>query len=487
MNASAGSETERAGRLSRLMGRSQPDKPAPAPAVDGALDPISGLPTRVHLQDWANEARERSRPGSLRSAVVFVNIGRIDDVNDSYGPDAGDHVLREVAGRLTRIDLPGTKVAHYTGTEFVLVFEKLSNISMVEEICAFLLELLTPAYQLGKDELDVQISVGAAIWGDAYESVDEQIRDAHEALVKVRGEGSKAWHVHDEVRRARHTTRIDEERLRNALDDDEFCLFYQPIVRTDTDEMIGVEALIRWRAPGATNVGLLFPHDFMPLLEKTGLSVPVGNWVIRESCRQASAWASAFPDARPLFITCNIAPRQLAHPSFTDEVTRAVELSDIQPWQLCLDITEATLRYNRSATWASLRGVKDLGVKIGLDDFGTGISSFAFLRELKLDLVRVDRGFVAGVTVSDTDRTICKNIVRLAHDLELIAVAEGVESRDQADELYTMGVDLAQGFLYGRPESPEQIADRLRGGERPDDGTWDPSQVLDYPEGGGSS
>lgn len=487
MSPSAGGDSDRAGRLGRLMGRGHTAPAAPAPPLDPTTDPITGLPTRSQLHAWAEDARENSRPGSLRSAVVFINIGRIDDVNDSYGPDAGDHVLREVAGRLNQIDLPGTRVAHYTGTEFVAVFEKLSNLSMVEEICAFMLELLTPAYQLGTDELDVQISVGAAIWGDAYDGVDEQIRDAHEALVKVRGEGSKAWHVHDEVRRARHSTRIDEERLRNALADNEFCLFYQPIVRTDTDEMIGVEALIRWRAPGATNVGLLFPHDFMPLLEKTGLSVPVGNWVINEACRQAAAWAKAFPEARPLFITCNIAPRQLAHPSFTAEVTAALDTTGIQPWQLCLDITEATLRYNRHATWSSLREVKDRGVKLGLDDFGTGISSFGFLRELKLDLVRVDRGFVAGVNVSETDQIICKNIVRLAHDLELIAVAEGVEDRQQADTLYQMGVDLAQGFLYGRAESPSQIEDRLRGGERPDDGRWDPSQVLDFPEGEASS
>jgi len=481
MSPTAGSDGDRAGRLGRLMGRTQPTKAdGPAAGPSTALDPISGLPTRAPLHHLAQEAVERSRPGSLRSAVVFVNIGRIDDVNDSYGPDAGDHVLREVGSRLQSIDVPNTQVGHYTGTEFYLVFERLADIAMVEEVAAFIVELLAPAYQVGSEQIDVQISVGAAIWGDAYDNVDEQIRDAHEALVKVRGEGSRAWHVHDEVRRARHTTRIDEERLREALDAEEFCLYYQPIVRTDTDEMIGVEALIRWRAPGATNVGLLFPHDFLPLLEKTGLSVPVGNWVIGEACRQAAAWQAAFPDSRSLFITCNVAPRQLAHPEFAHEVTRAIELAGIQPWQLCLDITEATLRYNRSATWAALRDLKALGVKLGLDDFGTGVSSFGYLRDINLDLVRVDRNFVSEVLVSDADRVICKNIVRLAHDLELIAIAEGVETREQADALYKMGVDLAQGYLYGRPETPEAIEDRLRGGERPDDGTWDPSQVLDF-------
>jgi diguanylate cyclase (GGDEF)-like protein len=465
------------------MGRGQPKGTEPGASTrTDIVDQITGLPTRGALHAWAQEAVERSRPGSQRSAVVFVNIGRIDDVNDSYGPDAGDHVLRQVGVRLSSIDLPGTKVAHYTGTEFVAVFEKLDHIGMVEEVCAFLLELLSASYEMGREQIDVQISVGAAISGDAYGDVDEQIRDAHEALVKVRGEGSRAWHVHDEVRRARHTTRVDEERLRDALDNEEFCLFYQPIVRTDTDEMIGVEALIRWRAPGATNVGLIFPHDFLPLLEKTGLSVPVGNWVIGEACRQAAAWGAAFPEARPLFITCNIAPRQLAHPTFASEVTEAIRSTGVQPWQLCLDITEATLRYNRSATWSALRELKDIGVKLGLDDFGTGVSGFTYLRDIKLDLVRVDRAFVSEITVSDEDRIICKNIVRLAHDLELIAVAEGVETRQQADLLYQMGVDLAQGYLYGRAETPEQIADRLRGGEPAEDHTWDADQVLQHPE-----
>ena len=287
------------------------------------------------------------------------------------------------------------------------------------------------------------------------------MRDAHQALVHARDLGPASYVVHDESRRGRYSTRIDEPRLQSALENHEFLLHYQPIVRVDSGELIGVEALLRWQEPGATNTGMLFPHDFLPLLEKSGLIVPVGRWVIEETCRQAVAWSEAHPTLPPLFVTCNIGARQLAMPDFADTVLEAISITGVPARQLCLDITEQTLRYNGDGTWSALRRLKEAGVKLGLDDFGTGAASLTALRELNLDILRIDRVFITDLADSPENRAIVRHVSNLAHELHMVTVAEGIESEEQAALLGDLGVDLAQGFLHGRPEPADRIDARL--------------------------
>jgi diguanylate cyclase (GGDEF)-like protein len=464
--------------------RRQGTAEAPSPAAAGStpgLDPITGLPGRNHLHEYAIEAVHHSHPESTRAVVAFVYIGLLRDVNDSYGADAGDRLLRLVGDRLGTIDLPNTRVIRHEGAEFALVFEGILHYEMAEEVARFIIELLTPGFDIGTDIIGITPTVGAALSTDNYASIDDFIRDAHQALVRARDEGPGAYALHDESKRGRYETRIDESRLRSAMENEEFMLVYQPIVRVDTDQVIGVEALLRWKAPGATNTGMLFPRDFMPLLEKSGLGVRVGEWVVHEACRQAAQWNDRFPDRPALFVTCNVGARQMADTGFRDQVVDAISSSGVQPWQLCLDITEQALRFNRSSAWAALRELKDMGVKLGLDDFGTGVSSFTYLREFTLDLLRVDRLFVEGVTISKEDRAIIKHIVGLAHDLGLVAVAEGVENAEQAATLKKLGVDLAQGFYYGRPISARDTTLRLDPDAKIEtDGSWETKDVLDY-------
>ena len=445
-----------------------------------AIDKVTGLPARNHLHDWTVEAIERSRPRSNRGVIAFVDVGQLRDVNDSYGADAGDHLLRSIGARLSSIDLPGTKVLRYEGAEFALVFEQITHFEMAEEVARFLLDLLTPPFDFGAGGMTITPYVGAALSTDNYNTIDDFIRDAHNALVRAKDMGPGSFAVHDESKRARYETRLDEARLKDAADHEEFVLAYQPIVRLDTDQIIGVEALIRWQAPGATTVGLISPADFMPLLEKSGLSVRVGEWVINEACRQAAEWNRLFPDRPALFITCNVSARQLASVDFRDTVVNAISRSGVQPWQLCIDITEQALRFNRNAAWAALRELKDMGVKLGLDDFGTGVSSMTYLREFTLDLLRVDRIFVSGLEVSKEDRAIVKHIAGLAHDLGLIAIGEGVENAEQAALLKKLGVDLAQGYHFGRPMFADDLQARLDPSAVVASDQWSNSHVLDY-------
>lgn len=428
----------------------------------GGLDPVTGVPDRRILTDALTSAVTRSRAGSTLAVLAFVELDRLREVNDSFGPDAGDRVLRLMAERLGTIDLPGTRVLRYEGALFALVFEHVPNLKAADEIGRFLVELLADPFTLPTGEqLTLPVFVGLSVSTDQYRDLTDMVHDARQALVRARAHGHGAHVLHDESKRARFTTRVDERRLALALENREFVLHFQPISRLDTGDVIGAEALLRWAAPGATNVGVLYPHDFLPLLEKSGLIVDVGRWVLDEACRQAADWARRFPNRLRLFVTCNLGARQLADPRLRNMVADAVGAHDVEPWQLCLDITDEALRYNGDAAWTSLRGVKELGVKLGLDDFGVGVSSLAYLRELRLDVLRIDRTFITDLEHAAEDRIIVRHIAGLAHDLHCLAVAKGVETPEQADILRDLDVDLAQGFHFGRPEPADGITTLL--------------------------
>ncbi|MGZ4692082.1 MAG: putative bifunctional diguanylate cyclase/phosphodiesterase [Acidimicrobiales bacterium] len=453
--------SERGGRLGRFRSKGAPaaDRPT-ARSSGGGVDGLTRLPTRQVLHEWVNAAIMASRPTSSRCILAFVDLDSLRDVNDSYGPDAGDAVLAQVAGRLQDL---GARALRYGGAEFALVYQGIDSMTAPDELALAVLDRITAPYDItgGQGQVTVACHVGLAIGGDAAGNVADLVRDAHQALVHARDLGPATYVVHDESRRGRYSTRVDEARLQTALENHEFLLHYQPIVRVDSGELIGVEALLRWQDPAATNTGMLFPHAFLPLLEKSGLIVPVGRWVIEETCRQAVAWTEAHPTLPPLFVTCNIGARQLAMPDFADTVLEAISITGVPARQLCLDITEQTLRYNGDSTWSALRRLKQAGVKLGLDDFGTGAASLTALREMNLDILRIDRTFITDLTDSAENRAIVRHVSNLAHELHMVTVAEGIESEEQAELLTDLGVDLAQGFLHGRPEAADRISIRL--------------------------
>lgn len=474
----------RAGVFGRFRQRAQEHPDAEPRNPRTALDPVTGTPTRAELPSIVETAVRRSKEDSSLALLVFIGIGTLRDVNDTLGPDAGDLLLRQVTQRLATIDVPGTKVARYGGAELILMFERLPNAAAADEIGRFLIEFLGAPFLLGAEAMTIDVCIGASLSADNYDSLDEMIRDAHNALVDSREQGHGTYVIHDETKRARYSTRIDDRRVYQAVSENEFALHYQPIMRLDNEEIIGVEALIRWAMPGATNTGMLYPHDFLPMLEKTGLIVEVGSWVIDEACRQSAMWTHNHPNHKRLFVTCNLGGRQLASTGFRDTVTSALSNHDIEPWQLCLEITESALRFNRDTTWAVLRDLKDMGVKLSLDNFGTGVSTLSYLREFKLDLLRVDRSFVTGLEMSHEDAVIVKHVAGMAHDLGCHAIADGVETQGQVDILRGLGVDLAQGYHYGRAVSPEKIDGRLRDPDEPEaPDPWAASEIDDLSKG----
>jgi diguanylate cyclase (GGDEF)-like protein len=468
-SADAPPEGRSESRFGRLKRAATGAPPPPAPEKPTIYDPVTGLPSREQLHDWVERAIRRSSPTSSRALLAFVSVGLLRDVNDTLGPDRGDQLLRAVAERLQTIDVPGTRVLRHEGAEFAVIFEHLNNANANEEIARFLVDLLAEPFQLDDDSITVDPSVGTAISADNYSDVDDLVRDAHESLARARDEGLH-WEIHDESKRGRYETRIDERRLRKAVEDEEFVLHYQPIVRTADATLVGFEALLRWTAPGATNAGVLQPRDFVPLLEKTGFSVNVGRWAVGEACRQVAQWLPRWTGDEPMFVTTNISPRHLADAGFTDDVLAAIRNAGIDPRCLCLDVTEQALRFNGADSWPKLRELTDVGVRLSLDDYGTGVVSLHWLLELSVDFIRVDRSFITqlGTNVRNIERgvadpvgVVVRHLAAMATDLGIQVIAEGVESDDEVTAVERVGIPLVQGYHYGRAEAPRYAVERL--------------------------
>jgi EAL domain-containing protein (putative c-di-GMP-specific phosphodiesterase class I) len=274
-------------------------------------------------------------------------------------------------------------------------------------------------------------------------------------MYRSKSQGPGRYTIFDRSMKADRVNRGKaEERLREALENDEFVLHYQPIIDVSDKRIVGVEALIRWEDP---HRGTIPPLDFVPQLESSGLIVPVGEWVLEEACKQVTAWAKAFPSVGPLRVSVNVSPRQLLQAHFGDIVTQVLQETGTRPEQLCLEITEAALMGDVVAAWAELRKVKALGVALAIDDFGTGYSSVSYVRNFALDSLKVDQSFVRALSSCAEDTAIVKAVVHMAHALSLTTVAEGVETPEQLELLRDLGCDYAQGYLFSRPQPPDAL------------------------------
>jgi EAL domain-containing protein (putative c-di-GMP-specific phosphodiesterase class I) len=254
--------------------------------------------------------------------------------------------------------------------------------------------------------------------------------------------------------------RITEDRIQKAVENNEFRLLYQPIVTTQNGRVVGFEALLRWLDPGAS-AKFVSPAQFLPLLEKTGLIIEVGEWVLNEATRQIQGWNERYSNREPFFVTVNLGARQMAQTHFSATVAKALDSCGLRPELLTLDVTPEALSFNKQATWAELRDLKYLGVRIALDDFGLGESTIGYLRDIKVDLIRIHRTFVNGLGTTSEDDAIVKHLVGLGLDLGILSLAEGVETPLQAKRLTELNCALAQGYHFGRPELPTDIEARM--------------------------
>ena len=412
-------------------------------------DPLTGLPNRTLFLDRLTVAlRQSARRGTV--AVLFLDLDHFKFINDSRGHRAGDELLQKLAERLTTVMRPGDTLARFGGDEFCMVCEGLSDDADAVGIAQRLLEALSLPFTLSVGEHFVSASIGISLADGVARSAEDLIREADAAMYRAKDGGRGRSELFDEIMRSNATRRLRlDNDLRAALEDDgdELLAHYQPIVSLADGTAIGVEALVRWEHP---QLGMLAPGEFIPIAEDSGTIVALGDRVLRLACQQAADWISAL-GGDDLWISVNLASRQVASRGLVDRVAEILAESGLQPSRLHLEITESALVEDSELTTRNLLDLHALGVRLVLDDFGTGYSSLAYLRRFPIDMIKIDRRFIAGLDSNDDDTTIVEAILRMAAGLRIDVVAEGVETAQQAKVLATMGCRMAQGYLWSRP------------------------------------
>lgn len=415
---------------------------------------LTGLPNRTLFLDRLRHAlRQADRRGST-VGVIALDLDRFRAVNERFGLEGGDELLRVVGPRLVRALRDSDTVAHLGEDLFAAICEDLTDVHEALELAARLGRAVAAPIDIGGESTRVTASMGIALAANGDEHSEDLVRDAESAAVRARERGGGAWEVFDPALRARLVDRLQlEHELRRGIDRGELRVHYQPVLRRDGHQLVGHEALVRWEHPER---GLLLPGVFLAVAEETGLDVPLGTFVLREACRQGVAWSDDDPSWKAAGVGVNVSARQLDQPGFVDEVAAVLAETGIRPAQLRLELTETDLM--RSADPVGIiERLKELGVRVILDDFGTGWSSLSHLRRFPVDGLKIDRSFVADVDTDRRSAQIVEAIVAMARALDLTVVAEGVENPRQLARVAELGCDMVQGFLLGRPAAPEAL------------------------------
>jgi diguanylate cyclase (GGDEF)-like protein/PAS domain S-box-containing protein len=422
-------------------------------------DPLTGLPNRTLFIERLATAMESSRAvGAPGYAVLFIDLDSFKVVNDSLGHAAGDSLLVQVAQRLVRCLGPSDILARHGGDEFTIMVGQTHELDDAVEVAERVLGELLKPIKLGDNEIYTNASIGIAPGHVDYGSTEELLRDADTAMYRAKAAGKAGYVVfdHDMYARARARLRVETE-LRQALDNRELRVHYQPIVALDSGRLLGFEALLRWEHPVR---GLLSPDEFLLVAEETGLILPMGWWLLKEACRQIRAWRDRHPQARALSVAVNLAHKQFMYAGLAQQVSEALQEAGLGPDGLHLEITETVFLENPKAAESTLRKLRALGIALHLDDFGTGYSSLSYLAALPLETLKIDRSFVMDMESNPKDAAIVRTIIELAKDLGMRTVAEGVETVQQLHMLQNLGCRTGQGNLFA-PALDAKRADRL--------------------------
>lgn len=421
-------------------------------------DPLTSLPNRRLLMDRLAQAITKVARHAGKGALLFIDLDNFKILNDTLGHDKGDLLLVQVAKRLSACTREGDTVARLGGDEFVVMLEGLSNPSLdaateAEVVGDKILVALNQIYQLGDYSHHSTPSIGITLFGEQPESIDEPLKRADLAMYQAKAAGRNTLRFFDPKMQAEVTNRVAlEAGLRDALEKNQFLLYYQAQVR-GTGQLTGVEALVRWQHPQR---GMVSPAEFIPLAEETGLILLLGHWVLETACRQLASWACD-PQMRHLSLSVNVSPRQFHQRDFVDQVFAVLERTGARAERLKLELTESVLIANIEDVILKMGILKQHGVSFSIDDFGTGYSSLSYLKRLPLDQLKIDQGFVRDILIDSNDAAIAKMVIVLADSLGLSVIAEGVETVAQRDFLASHGCHAYQGYLFSRPLPPDQF------------------------------
>ncbi len=420
-------------------------------------DALTGLPNRLLFLDRLQQAIKKAHRSNSRLAVLFIDLDRFKQINDSLGHAMGDAVLKAVARRLEGCLREDDVVARLGGDEFTIIMDSLHDTRHVMAMAQKLIGIVQNSVKHEELELYVSASVGIALYPQDGEDAEVLLRNADAAMYRAKSEGKNSFQFYTaEMTEQAFERVLMESHLHRALESDQFTLLYQPQMDLRTDQLVGVEALVRWQHP---ELGQLSPSKFITLAEDTGLILPLGERVLRIACAQMAAWRQA--GLKPGRVAVNVTANQLGDSDFLPMIERILEDSGCRPQWLELEITEGVIMQRHERSFQILQRLKNLGIELAIDDFGTGYSSLAYLKRLPVSKLKIDRSFIKDVPEDDSDNAITRAVIAMGHSLDLRVIAEGVERPRQAAFLKKEGCDEVQGYLYGTPLPADQITERL--------------------------
>jgi len=408
------------------------------------FDTLTSLPNRLQLTDTLADALKYAEQWRTRCAFLMIDLDRFKSVNDSLGHPVGDKLLAQVAARLKTLMDDNKLCGRLGGDEFAIVIRDASEPRIVEKVAQQIISRLSEPYQVDNHTCYVGASVGSAIGPRDGTSVEELMRNADLALYKSKDTGGgEHFRFEPSLHALAEERRQLELSLREAINEDEFVLHYQPVVDTHTHDIVSFEALVRWNSK---DHGFVSPAKFVPLAEDTRLIVPIGKWVMRKACMEARKWPEHIK------VNVNVSPEQLLEPDFTNEVVEALAASGLRPERLEIEVTESIFLRDASIARAALEQVMALGCGVALDDFGTGYSSLGYLRKLRFSTIKVDKTFVQGAATNNPESlAIIRAVVAMAQSLDMTTTAEGAETEEEVAMITKLGCDKIQGYYFGRP------------------------------------
>jgi diguanylate cyclase (GGDEF)-like protein/PAS domain S-box-containing protein len=424
-------------------------------------DGLTGLPNRKLFLDRLEHAMARARATDDAAAVLYLDLDGFKKVNDSLGHNAGDLLLRTTAERLAAALRPYDTVARLGGDEFAVLLES-AGPEIVGTLAQACLDALNQPFLVHGRKAVVSVSIGVVPGVAGYGEADEVLRNADVAMYAAKARGKGCYQIFENRMHEQLLDKLDSEsRLRDAVHRGELRLHLQPITDFSTRRVAGVEALVRWEDPVR---GLQQPGSFIPLAEETGLIVEIDRWMLFEACLAVKRWQEQFPEASPAWVSVNLSAANLEVSDLTDRVAYALATTGLSPHCLVLELTETVLMRDIAVTAARLEELRELGVKVAIDDFGTGYSSLGYLRDIPVDVLKVDRSFVTGLVGNVRQQELVSAVLQLGHTLGLKVVVEGIETEEQLKLLIRMDCRYAQGYHLGRPEPAESLIERLTTG-----------------------
>lgn len=421
-------------------------------------DALTDLPNRNLFLDRLQQSLTRARWHNRLVAVMFMDLDRFKNINDTLGHNVGDQLLLQLSERLKKTVRDGDTIARFGGDEFAILMDDIDSENHISSLAQKLLDTLVNSFRINNHELYITASIGASIYPGDGEDSETLLRNADVAMYRAKDLGKNNYQFYSDDMSAKIFERLTlENHLRHALERNEFIIHYQPQVNAKTENVTGVEALLRWQHP---DLGLVSPNNFIPLLEETGLIEDVGSWVLETACKQLKKWHDTGLDS--LHMSINISSRQFNNPDFITVVHNIIIETRVNPEFLELELTESMFMRNASATINALNSLSSLGVRFAIDDFGTGYSSLSYLRRFPIDTIKIDRSFIRDITEDPDDAAITSAIVVMAQSLSLNVIAEGVETANQLKFLRDNNCNSIQGYHYSHPMSAPNVTEFLQ-------------------------